>query len=253
MQQAGKERGQLQAAAQEKVSEAQQESEALRKLVKLKTHELRRIRRLAQEVLLQRSDVETFLVASLHRVKSEMTRSEVLKSDTSWAAKGSMTRPPESGGGLGTVVPAHRRPDGVGEAVAREAVAREAVAREAVAREGSSGAGRLPEVGTAGGASSGGYGAMSGAEAGGRVQRGGDAGSRRSSVSSLGSIQQQREQQTGQITQELSAATSMDISDLSWGDRERVLRLLFAKINNQARQQQYSNLPAHSLDQSVAQ
>jgi hypothetical protein len=51
------------------VSEAGAEVEALRRLIKLKTRELRNVRRLAQEVLLQRSDVETFLLSSLHAVR----------------------------------------------------------------------------------------------------------------------------------------------------------------------------------------
>ena len=51
------------------VTDAQAEVEALRRLVKLKTRELKNIRRLAQEVLLQRSDVETFLLSSLHHVR----------------------------------------------------------------------------------------------------------------------------------------------------------------------------------------
>ncbi len=59
-------------------------------------------------------------------------------------------------------------------------------------------------------------------------------------------MQHQGSQQ--QLSPELSAASSVDISELSWADRERVLRMLFSKINNQARQHQYSNLPAHSLD-----
>lgn len=37
------------------------------------------------------------------------------------------------------------------------------------------------------------------------------------------------------------------LQELSWGDRERVLRLLFAKINNQAQQMYYANLPGHSF------
>ncbi|KAL3138080.1 hypothetical protein ABBQ38_005310 [Trebouxia sp. C0009 RCD-2024] len=39
----------------------------------------------------------------------------------------------------------------------------------------------------------------------------------------------------------------IDIKELSWEDRERVLRLLFAKINNQAQQMYYANLPGHSF------
>ena len=37
------------------------------------------------------------------------------------------------------------------------------------------------------------------------------------------------------------------LQDLQWEDRERVLRLLFAKINHQAKQSFYANLPAHSF------
>ena len=37
-------------------------------LIRLKTQELKNIRRLSHEVLLQRSDVETFLVSSLKQV-----------------------------------------------------------------------------------------------------------------------------------------------------------------------------------------
>lgn len=42
-------------------------------------------------------------------------------------------------------------------------------------------------------------------------------------------------------------AGRVDIKDLSWEDREKVLRLLFAKINNQVQQMHYSNLPGHPL------
>lgn len=50
------------------LGEAETECKALRQLVRLKAHELRNIRRLAQEVLLQRGDVETFLLSSLSLV-----------------------------------------------------------------------------------------------------------------------------------------------------------------------------------------
>lgn len=38
-----------------------------------------------------------------------------------------------------------------------------------------------------------------------------------------------------------------DIKDLPWEDRERVLRLLFAKINNQAQSVHFTSLPPHPL------
>jgi hypothetical protein len=37
----------------------------------------------------------------------------------------------------------------------------------------------------------------------------------------------------------------LDIQHLTWEDRERVLRLLFAKINNHARQVHFNSLPSH--------
>ena len=40
-------------------------------LIRLKTQELKNIRRLSHEVLLQRSDVETFLVSSLKLVSAQ--------------------------------------------------------------------------------------------------------------------------------------------------------------------------------------
>jgi hypothetical protein len=43
----------------------------------------------------------------------------------------------------------------------------------------------------------------------------------------------------------LSIEEHVDIADLTWGDRERVLRLLFAKINNSEPMQ---HMPPHLLD-----
>ena len=39
----------------------------------------------------------------------------------------------------------------------------------------------------------------------------------------------------------------LPVQELTWEDREKVLRLLFAKINNQAQQMYYANLPGHSF------
>lgn len=41
--------------------------------------------------------------------------------------------------------------------------------------------------------------------------------------------------------------SSVDVSSMSWPDKEKVLRLLFAKIANQAQQAQFANLPPHAL------
>jgi hypothetical protein len=43
------------------------------------------------------------------------------------------------------------------------------------------------------------------------------------------------------------AGRGRDISELSWPDREQVLRLAFAKINSQARSTHFQSLPKHSF------
>lgn len=131
-----RERQAIQRTTQSQIADSQAESEALRRLVKLKTRELKNIRRLAQEVLLQRSDVETFLLSSLHIARKEVERE--------------------------SLYPPSERSD------------------------------------------------------------------------------------TGE-------AGRMDIKDLPWEDRERILRLLFAKINNQASQTYYGNLPQHPLGNEVGE
>ena len=45
----------------------------------------------------------------------------------------------------------------------------------------------------------------------------------------------------------------LEIQHLSWEDRERVLRLLFAKINNHARQVHFSSLPSHPFSVQAEQ
>lgn len=136
-----KERVAIRAQRDTTVAEANQEAEALRRLVALKTRELKNVRRLAQEVLMQRSDVETFLLSSLHQVRREIERHQLEKIGPGGSAGGSR---PGSG------------PPG----------------------------------------------------------------------------------QAGRV----------DIRELPWEDREKILRLLFAKINNQVQQAYYSNLPAHPLE-----
>lgn len=51
---------------------------------------------------------------------------------------------------------------------------------------------------------------------------------------------------------EVPAAGSLDIRDLGWVDRERVLRLLFAKINGKAAERRAAALPAHPYDAAIA-
>lgn len=62
------ERASVVAAATEQVNAAGSEVDALRRLLRLKGRELQQLRQLGQEVLLQRSEVEIFLLSSLHQV-----------------------------------------------------------------------------------------------------------------------------------------------------------------------------------------
>ncbi|GAX85577.1 hypothetical protein CEUSTIGMA_g12992.t1 [Chlamydomonas eustigma] len=140
MQEFDKERQAIMKNTQSQISDAQAEAEALRRLVKLKTRELKNVRRLAQEVLLQRSDVETFLLSSLHLVRKEIERGSLRPRSGPSFSKGS---------------------DAIDH---------------------NEGAGRL------------------------------------------------------------------DIKELPWDDRERILRLLFAKVNNQQQHKAFSELPNHPLE-----
>lgn len=68
------ERASVVSAATAQVNAAGSEVEALRRLLRLKGRELQQLRHLAQEVLLQRSEVEIFLLSSLHQVHHDTGR-----------------------------------------------------------------------------------------------------------------------------------------------------------------------------------
>jgi hypothetical protein len=63
------ERASVVSAVTAQVSAAGSEVEALRRLLRLKGREVQQLRHLGQEVLLQRSEVEIFLLSSLHQVR----------------------------------------------------------------------------------------------------------------------------------------------------------------------------------------
>jgi len=67
------ERARLQAHGSKEATAARVESDGLRRLLKLKTRELANIRRLAQEVVRQRTDSETFLIDSLAFVREQVS------------------------------------------------------------------------------------------------------------------------------------------------------------------------------------
>lgn len=66
------------AAAQAQVTGAAGDVDALRRLLRLKGRELVQLRRLGQEVLLQRSEVEVFLLSSLHQASEAAGRCECM-------------------------------------------------------------------------------------------------------------------------------------------------------------------------------
>eukprot|EP00887_Chlorella_sp_A99_P000647 scaffold5.g647.t1 len=157
------------------LAEAVGEQASLRRLLRLRTTELHRVRRLAQEVLLQRSDVESFLISSILHVRAEVAAA---------AAAG-------------------------GAAPAAAAAA----AAGAGAKQGSAPA--------AGGGGPAGAAAL--------LPQGSGSGG-------------------GAPSAPAASASRVDVKDLSWADREHVLRLLFAKINHQAAAAATAAaLPGHGL------
>ena len=116
--------------------ELQSEIEMCRRALKLKTRELKNIRKLAREVLMQRSNVENFLISSLTAVKDNIKKEQSI----------------------------------------------------------------------------------------------------------LPSISQERG---------LPTNAKIDIAELSWEDRERILRLLFSKINSQTQHASFFKLPEHSFDMTL--
>ena len=75
-------------------------------------------------------------------------------------------------------------------------------------------------------------------------------------ISSLTTVKDHIKKEQGlfpSLTQErgLPTGAKIDIADLSWEDRERILRLLFSKINSQTQQASFSRLPEHSFETSL--
>jgi len=151
---------------------AKLEVDGLRRLLKLKTRELNNIRRLAQEVVRQRSDVETFLIDSLSFVREQIYDEQARGERESF--RGDELPPLSGSSGHGN-------------------------GQRAFITSGTGGA-----VGTADTARS------------------------------------SREKRL--------MAGKLDIRDLPWDDREKVLRLLFSKINNASAHSYFGNLPPNSFD-----
>lgn len=71
-----------QAKTEQQLLESEGEQSSLRRLLKLKNQELANIRKLAQEVLSHRSDVENFLLSSIYQVRPGVVESLLLASTT---------------------------------------------------------------------------------------------------------------------------------------------------------------------------
>lgn len=93
------ERASVVSVATAQVNAAGSEVEALRRLLRLKGRELQQLRHLAQEVLLQRSEVEIFLLSSLHQVGLRHVGGGVLPLAQTTPSLGTSTSSNRSGGG----------------------------------------------------------------------------------------------------------------------------------------------------------
>lgn len=147
-----------------------------RRLLQVRTKELRTVRKAAQEVLLQRSEVEAFLVSSIQQARAEMAAEAAAPASEAVAAAGSASAP----------IQEQQDSSGTGEAS-------RSPSRAAVRTHSSPG----------------------GCTDGGAVVE--EPGSRTAAVHSSAST--------------AGGSGPVDVRDLSWQDRERILRLLFAKIN----------------------
>ncbi|KAL4434248.1 hypothetical protein ABPG75_000689 [Micractinium tetrahymenae] len=180
------EKAALEAGLRAQLADAAAEQNALRRLLQVRTKELRQVRRLAQEVLLQRSEVEAFLVSSIQQVRAEMAAeaAQCAAGSGELASSSSFRADSRAGAALGPALsmagaaaaPVDRAPSSSSNSSSGRGSQLEAASPTAAA---------AVAPGALGGSSS---------TAGG-------------------------------------AAGQVDIKQLSWQDRERILRLLFAKIN----------------------
>lgn len=161
----------------------------LRRLLRLRTRELRQLRRLAQEVLLQRSDVEAFLVSSIQHARAEMVKA------ASGAAGG---QPAMAAVGTTAGSPAAARPAAVALLLGSDTADLGRAAAHTAAATAATAGGLAAEHSR---------------------PRAGSVVSQPSAAHPAG-----------------AALGAVDIRDLSWDDRERILRFLFAKINKAAQQ-----------------
>lgn len=165
----------------------------LRRLLQVRTRELRTLRRLAQQVLLQRSEVEAFLVSSIQMVRAQLAAEA--------AARGAGAAVVAAGTG------------GVCAGLATNGQCAAAKAGQPLDQTEQSSV----------------VGADSNATTEGRATPEAAAGAAQGSPANS-------DAPGGLSAAATAGGPAVDIRALSWQDRERVLRLLFAKINKAAAQ-----------------
>ncbi len=170
----------------------------------MRTRELRQVRRLAERVLLQRSEVEAFLVSSIQLVRDQL------------AAEAA---------GTGAPAPAAAGPAGAGSACTEQvsAVAGEGAGEMAGQLEGAASVAASNNNSSSCLVASEPAGSCSAPDAAAGVMQG--------SPTSCGAAGPKA---AAAAAAPAAGAPAVDIRALSWQDRERVLRLLFAKINRAA-------------------
>ncbi len=177
---------------------------SLVRLLQVRTKELRQVRRLAQEVLLQRSDVEAFLVSSIQQARREMAAEAAAAAA---GAPGALQHAPAAGSPLQILgPPAPAGPASGGETVICSSPHANCGAGSAL--------GQMP-LRPAPGES-----ACTDSSSSSSSQPGV---SPAAAAAATGG--------TGSSSTASGTSGQVDISQLSWRDRERILRLLFSKIN----------------------
>ena len=198
-----------------------------RRLLRLRTRDLRQLRHLAQEVLLQRSDVEALLVSGILQVRAEIAaaaaRGSPLQQATQPAAAGDSPSAASLAltGEASNSVASTKGLAAAGSSVLAHTTTTLAAAAGKVAGLPSPPAPLSPAAATA---------AAAGVVP--DVVRSPSRAAATSWTAGGGSPTSAGASQAAASPS--SAAGHVDVKDLSWEDRERILRLLFAKINKAA-------------------
>ncbi|EFJ26069.1 hypothetical protein SELMODRAFT_413484 [Selaginella moellendorffii] len=193
-------------------------SQTMRRILQTKAKELRRVRQLAQQVLRERGEVESFLIESLHTVVEEIKKSK--KQQTPPILTKAMLR----------ACSEQKKPDASSKPATSSSPPSPSSQKSSSARSAQS-AKSAQSTQSAKSAHSVDFAAppAAGASAASKPNR---------AVNKLVKSKSQLEGETqldvmGQMEEvPVRLEAAVDVSQLSWGDKEKVLRYLFAKINS---------------------